>query len=253
MQALLPDWCRLVRADNPGPMTLDGTNTYVVRTDAGNVVIDPGPLLEPHLAAVAALGPVVLIVLTHHHDDHGGGAGRFHELTGAPVVGRDPALCTGGWRLPCDGGVLDVPGLPIRVIDSPGHTADSVSLSAGDGTDRLLFSGDTVLGRGTTVVSHPDGDLGSYLATLERLRSAAGEGCLLLPGHGPVREDAVAVITQYLAHRAQRIEQVRAALALGAQTAREVTEIVYADVDPSMWGAADRTVEATLEYLRSGD
>lgn len=250
MDVALPDWCQLVRADNPGPMTLDGTNTYVVRTGAGHVVIDPGPSMESHLATVAGLGPVVLAVLTHHHGDHSGGAARFSELSGAPVVGRDPDLCTPGWRLPGDGGTLDVPGLTIRVLDSPGHTADSISLLAGDGAEQALFSGDTVLGRGTTVISHPDGDLGAYLDSLSRLRSAAGSGCLLLPGHGPVRDDAGAVITRYIAHRAERLDQVSAALATGAHTAREVTEIVYADLDPSMWPIAERTVEAALAYLR---
>lgn len=245
---MLPEWCRVVRADNPGPMTLDGTNTYLVRTTAGHVVIDPGPLLEEHLDAVAAAGPVVLTLLTHHHADHSGGVHRFHERTRAPVLARDPSLCRDG-ALPASGGALEIAGLDARVIDAPGHTGDSVCFVVSDGSVEVLFSGDTVLGRGTTVVAHPDGDLGDYLDSLDRLRGAVGEGCLLLPGHGPLRGDARAVIGDYIAHRHQRLDQVRAALAAGARTAPEVVEIVYADVDRAVWPAAELTVRAALDYL----
>lgn len=249
----LPEWCHSIRADNPGPMTLDGTNTYLLRAAGANVVVDPGPLLAAHLAdIVAAAGPVSLVLITHHHDDHVGGAARLRELTGAAVAARDPRLCAGGVSLPADGSVLDLPGLDVRVIDTPGHTADSVCFLADDGTTRVLFSGDTVLGRGTTVVSYPDGNLSAYLDSLQRLREAVGERCLLLPGHGPARAGAGTVISEYLAHRYERIDQVRAALAAGARTAHDVVEIVYADVDRSVWPAAERTVRATLDHLGAG-
>ncbi|WP_203453711.1 MBL fold metallo-hydrolase [Jiangella aurantiaca] len=249
-QATLPPWCRLVRADNPGPMTLDGTNTYVLRAGDGNVVIDPGPWLEPHLNAVLELGPVAVALITHHHADHCGGVELFRELTGgAPVLARDPAASGADAELPAHGQRLD--DLGITVLDTPGHTADSVSFVADDGDSVLLFSGDTVLGRGTTIVSHPDGDLGAYLASLELLRTAVPEDAVLAPGHGPLRPRAVTVVDEYVAHRQQRIEQVRAALAGGARTARDVVEVVYADVDRALWPAAERTVEATLAYLRA--
>ncbi|WP_116949482.1 MBL fold metallo-hydrolase [Jiangella endophytica] len=231
-------------------MTLDGTNTYVLRTADGTVVIDPGPWLEEHFDHVLALGSVSLALITHHHADHCGGIELFRELTGgAPVLARDPAASGADAELPAHGERLD--DLGLTVLDTPGHTADSVSFVADDGESVLLFSGDTVLGRGTTIVSHPDGDLGDYLASLELLRTAVPGDALLMPGHGPLRPRAADVVDEYVAHRQQRIEQVRDALGGGARTARDVVEVVYADVDPVLWPAAERTVEATLAYLRA--
>lgn len=250
----LPAWCRLVRADNPGPMTLEGTNTYVLRTGDGNVVIDPGPWLEPHLSAVLALGPVAVTLITHHHADHCGGIDRFRERTGgAPVLARDPLRSNADADLPATGGSLDALDLGITVLDTPGHTADSVCFIIDDGDSTVLFSGDTVLGRGTSIVSHPDGDLAAYLDSLELLRRSVGEESLLLPGHGPPRDDAGAVVAEYIAHRHERLDQVRAALDGGARTPRDVVEVVYADVDRSLWPAAERTVEAALAYLNAED
>ncbi len=245
----LPPWCTLVRADNPGPMTLDGTNTYVLATSAGNVVVDPGPLLDEHLEAVAALGPVAVVLLTHGHPDHAESSGRFHEMTGAPTLARDPKLCIDADPLSVDGALVDVPDLRISVLHTPGHTADSVCFDVtGDGV-RAVLSGDTILGRGTTVVAYPDGRLGPYLDSLRRL-SRLGQ-VLVLPGHGPLRPDVGQAATEYLSHRAQRLDEVRAALASGAKTPREVVEIVYADVDRALWPAAEASVRAQLDYLSS--
>jgi glyoxylase-like metal-dependent hydrolase (beta-lactamase superfamily II) len=256
----LPAWCRVVRADNPGPMTLDGTNTYVLTAGGGNVVVDPGPLLDEHLSAVLELGPVLLTLLTHHHLDHSDSATRFHELTAAPVRAYEPGLCIGAPPL-ADDALLDVPGLEIRVLHTPGHTADSVCFevagpatasTTGAGGDRWrgLLSGDTVLGRGTTVVAHPDGRLAEYLETLEKLRDRLTGEWTLLPAHGPVRSAAAGVAAEYLEHRHARLDEVRSALAAGALTPGEVVAVVYADVDRSVWPAAERTVAAALEYLR---
>jgi glyoxylase-like metal-dependent hydrolase (beta-lactamase superfamily II) len=243
----LPTWCRMVRADNPGPMTLDGTNTYVLSTPAGNVVVDPGPLIDEHLEAVAALGPVVVTLLTHGHLDHSEASGRFHEMSRAPVLARDPELCLDGDPLRADGAAIDVPGLDLRVLHTPGHSADSVCFSVSTGGDRAVLTGDTILGRGTTVVAHPDGRLGPYLGSLARLREVAD--AIMLPGHGPVRADTAALAGEYLAHRAERLAEVRAALVAGARTPRDVVEIVYAEVDRSLWPAAELSVRAQLEYL----
>jgi glyoxylase-like metal-dependent hydrolase (beta-lactamase superfamily II) len=242
----VPKWCRLVRADNPGPMTLDGTNTYVLAAASGNVVVDPGPLLEEHLRAITALGPVAATLLTHGHLDHSEAAGRFHEMTGAPVRAMDPLLCIDAAPL-VDKGRLELAGMDIQVLHTPGHTADSVSFLVRAGGQAGVLTGDTILGRGTTVVAYPDGRLGPYLQSVARLRDLPN--VVLLPGHGPVRPDVSAVAAEYLAHRNERLDQVRAALSAGARSPREVVRIVYADVDPALWPAAEQSVRAQLDYL----
>ena len=238
-------------------MTLDGTNTWVLLEPGGTraAVVDPGPLDEAHLAAVAGrvdgLGArVAVILLTHGHPDHAESARRFAELTGAPVRALDPALRLGSEGL-ADGDVLELDGLEIRVLGTPGHTSDSLSfLIPADGA---LLTGDTVLGRGSTLVAHPDGKLGDYLDSLHRLRKLAeqGEATVVLPGHGGVLEQPLAAIDYYLEHRQNRLAQVEAALAAGDQTADEVVRRVYADVDSVLWPAAELSVMAQLEYLRA--
>ena len=244
------DTAAVVLAPNPGPMTLDGTNTWILRAADSQscVVVDPGPLDERHLATVASCGPVATILLTHGHPDHSEGAARLAELTRAPVRALDPAHRLGDEGLG-DGDVVAAAGLEIRVAATPGHSSDSLSFVLGGwGGDTAVLTGDTILGRGTTVVAHPDGVLADYLASLRRLRELGD--VTVLPGHGPELASAGVVAEQYLAHREQRLEQVRAALAAGASTAREVVEIVYADVDRALWPAATMSVLAQLEYLR---
>ncbi|RJK98331.1 MBL fold metallo-hydrolase [Vallicoccus soli] len=235
-------------------MTLEGTNTWVLGTAGGVVVVDPGPLHEEHLRRVAAHGPVLRTVLTHGHPDHAEGARRFAALTGAPVLARDPALALDGPALAAGPLPLDAapgaapPGLDVEVLLTPGHTADSVCLLVrGPDGARALLTGDTVLGRGTTVVAHPDGRLGDYLASLRRL--AALGPLPVLPGHGPPRPDAGAAARAYLAHREQRLAEVRAALAAGARTPAEVVAAVYPDLPAALRPAAERTVRAALVLL----
>ncbi|NYJ73397.1 MBL fold metallo-hydrolase [Allobranchiibius huperziae] len=232
-------------------MTLDGTNTWVLHTPGGDeaVVVDPGPLDEGHLQAVlevvrAAGARVALTLLTHGHFDHAESADRWAELTGSPVRGA------GHGRAFTDDEWITVGDLRIQVLLTPGHTKDSVSFLVPD--QQLLLTGDTVLGRGTSVVAHPDGELAAYLASLDRLAGVAG-GMTLGPGHGPTHADAAAVIAQYARHRLQRLDQVRAALAAGAgdadDVAQAVVEQVYADVPREVWPAAHKTVQAQLDYL----
>jgi glyoxylase-like metal-dependent hydrolase (beta-lactamase superfamily II) len=236
-------------APNPGPMTLDGTNTWVLREPNGDstVVVDPGPLDEGHLTRVAEHGPVSLIVLTHGHPDHAEGAGRMRELTGAPIVARDPALCVGAE--PLSGDVAqNAAGVEWLTVLTPGHSSDSVCLLLP--ADRALLTGDTILGRGTTVVAHPDGRLADYLDSLQRLRDlAATDVDVLLPGHGPVLDAPLETLEYYIQHREERLQQVRAALADGATDASGVVRQVYADVDPGLWPAAERSVLAQMDYL----
>ncbi len=240
-------------ADNPGPMTLDGTNSYLLSRGGADdaVVVDPGPLDERHLRMLAAHGPVGLVLLTHRHADHTAGAERFAELTGAPVRAADPAHCRDAEPL-ADGELIEAGGCRIRVIGTPGHTSDSVCfhLADQDGPGAVL-TGDTILGRGTTVVAHPDGSLGAYL---ESLGTLAGLGAaLVLPAHGPELPDLAAVCASYLDHRMQRLDSVRAALlVLGrAATVAAVTDLVYAGIDPSVRPAAELSVAAQLHYVRT--
>ena len=239
-------------ADNPSIMTLEGTNTWLLRAPGspGCVVVDPGPDDEAHLRRIAEHGPVEQILLTHRHLDHAEGARHFSELTGAPVHALDPTLRLGSEGL-TDGDVLAAVGLEIRVLGTPGHTSDSLSFLITDESGPAVLTGDTVLGRGTTVVAHPDGILGDYLNSLRRLAELA-PGTTVLPGHGPELPDAPTVANAYLAHREQRLGQVRAALEqLGPQaTARQVVETVYVDVDQVLWPAAELSVRAQLDYLR---
>ena len=248
--AQVPSWASLVLAPNPGPMTLEGTNTWVLRgpSAGGCVIIDPGPDDLGHLAVLASLAPIELIVVTHHHPDHVAGIERLvHLLGGAiPVAAQSPELCRDAAPLR-DGDRRDVAGLSITVLATPGHTRDSVCLLVAAGGERAIFTGDTILGRGTTVVAWPDGDLGAYLTSLERL--SVLDGIAVLPGHGPVLADCGAAARQYRAHREDRLTQVRAALAAGAKTSADVVAAVYPELEPSLVPAADWTVRAALAYL----
>jgi glyoxylase-like metal-dependent hydrolase (beta-lactamase superfamily II) len=243
-----------VLAPNPNIMTLDGTNTWVLRESdsARSVVIDPGPLDLAHLDRVrAAAGDVAAVLLTHGHLDHSEAARAFAESVGCGVRALDPTWQLGSEGLR-DGDVVAVDGLELHVVATPGHSSDSLSFVVP--AEQAVLTGDTVLGRGTTVVAHPDGKLGAYLSSLERLHELAASRSVtsVWPGHGPVIGDALAVLDHYLAHRAERLDQVRAALSVLGPTvsAREVVEHVYTDVDPVLWGAAELSVRAQLDYLR---
>jgi glyoxylase-like metal-dependent hydrolase (beta-lactamase superfamily II) len=252
-----------VLAPNPGPMTLDGTNTWVLSSPGdASVVVDPGPDHPGHLQvvldrALSAGAPVREVLLTHGHADHSEGAAAFAALAGGtsgpvPVRALDPAFRLGEEGL-AEGDVVALGDTELRVVGTPGHTADSMSFLLTEPGGAGLLTGDTVLGRGTTVVAHPDGRLGPYLDSLRRLRDLAEHvgGARVLPGHGPVLDDAYAAVVAYLRHRHTRLEQVSAALAAGDVTAMDVVRRVYADVDPVLWPAAELSVKAQLEYLRA--
>jgi len=245
---------RCVLAPNPSAMTLDGTNTWLIAEPGSGtvVVVDPGPDDEGHLRRIHALAAaadqrIASIVLTHGHSDHSAGARRLAQLAGAPVLAVDRAHRLGSEGLR-PGDVVTAGGCELRVIATPGHTADSVCLEIS--ADGAVLTGDTVLGRGTTVIA-ADGNLSDYLGSLDQLRSLAEEADLrvLLPGHGPVLADPAGTLDFYLTHRAERLAEIEAAVAAGDLTAAQIVARVYAAVDPALWPFAQWSVRAQLAYL----
>lgn len=246
----LPGWVTLLLAPNPGPMTLNGTNTWILRSPGSGraAVIDPGPMDEGHLRRIAGHDGIECIMITHGHHDHVEGAARLAELLGGvPVRAAAPAHCTGGAPFR-PGEPVDLDGLVLRVLPTPGHTGDSVSFLAECGDDRAVFTGDTMLGRGTTVVAAPDGDLGAYLSSLELLQSYPA--VMMLPGHGPARGDTAERARFYLNHRRERLAQVAAAMAAGAETPAAVVDLVYPDLDQALRFAAEWSAAAQIDHLR---
>lgn len=242
---------RLVRANNPSPMTLDGTNTWVLKESDGAraVVVDPGPSEPQHFQAILdAAGGVGLILLTHGHPDHAEGANEFAELADAPIRAVSRSLCHKANPLRGDE-EIEFDGLRLAVVTTPGHSADSACFLLP--SDDALLTGDTILGQGSTVVAHPDGKLADYLETLGKLRTLVKEHGVrvVLPGHGPTRDDPAALVAQYQRHREARLDQVRQSLSAGATTADEVVDVVYGDVDAAVKFAARWSVLAQLEYL----
>jgi glyoxylase-like metal-dependent hydrolase (beta-lactamase superfamily II) len=250
------EWSTCLLAPNPSPWTLEGTNTWLIAAPGSPdvVVVDPGPSSPDHLEGIASAvrqrGAVAQILLTHGHADHSAGALALSNMTGAPVRALDPEHVHGGEGLR-GGETISFGDLEIHVIATPGHSADSLSFRVnGDGA---ILSGDTVLGRGTTVIAWPEGRLGEYLTTLDVLaESIHAHGIAsIYPGHGPLVTDPAQRIAEYALHRAARLDEVREAMAAGARTADEVVAIVYAQTPQGLLDAARLSVLAQMEYLSS--
>jgi glyoxylase-like metal-dependent hydrolase (beta-lactamase superfamily II) len=231
-----------ILAPNPGPFTLEGTNTWIVGSGP-SIVIDPGPDDQEHLRAVARQAPrTKAIVLTHHHPDHAPGAPRLSDLTGAPVLAFRPE--PGEQRLR-DGEVVEAGAVRLRTVHTPGHTQDHVVFL--EESSLALFTGDAVLGRGTGIVDPPEGDMALYLKSLSRMLALAPR--VIYPGHGPAVWSPAEKLREYVAHRRMREEQVVEGLGGEPRTPEELVVAIYADVPPELHPAAARSVLAHLVKL----
>ena len=253
-----------VLAPNPGVYTLDGTNTWVlgtgsrenllsddgVRSHAGagsgvSIVIDPGPDDAGHREEILReAGRVVAILLTHQHEDHAPGAAALAEATGSPAYAFRPKGV--GERLH-DGRTVRAGGVAVTTVHTPGHSRDHVAFFVEQ--TGALFTGDAVLGRGTSVIDPPEGDLATYLRSLRRMRELRPK--TIYPGHGPVVFDAAGKLEEYAAHRAEREEQVVAGLAEGPRTIDELVTEIYAAYPEEVRPLAARSVLAHLKKLEA--
>jgi glyoxylase-like metal-dependent hydrolase (beta-lactamase superfamily II) len=256
---------RRVVADNPGPFTYKGTGTYIV--GAGEVaVIDPGPDLPEHLAAIqaAVAGETVShILVTHHHLDHSPLARPLAAATGAPVYGcavarapvEDDVKVEAGYDhftpdiSVCAGAVIEGAGWTLEAIPTPGHTSNHICYALAE--ENALFSGDHIMGWSTTVITPPDGDMGDYLASLETIK--ARRFATLWPTHGPPVREVTPFIEAYIEHRRERERQILAELRGGETRIKAMVPRIYAAVDPGLYPAAARSVLAhMIELVRTG-
>jgi glyoxylase-like metal-dependent hydrolase (beta-lactamase superfamily II) len=235
---------RGITAPNPGPFTLDGTQTYLLGETA---VLDPGPAIESHIQAIRAAQPNLrTILITHRHADHAPAAVPLRQATGATILApRNVLDDTVIGRRIAGGESLTVDDERIDVIATPGHTNEHVCFFTASGD---LFTGDTILGFGTTAIFPPDGHMGDYLRSLRTLRSLNPRR--IYPAHGPVRDDAMALIDEYIAHRLERERQVAGALDAGLTDLAAIRARIYPDLDPRLHKAAEIQIEAHLIKLR---
>lgn len=247
---VLPD-LRVALAPNPGPMTLDGSRSYLVGVGE-TVLIDPGPGDDDQEARIRALvgeRTVRAVCLTHAHADHAGGAERVATRLGAPLAASAATLERLGirGRILEDGTTVEVDGGASRLtaLETPGHSGDHVSYLWSP--RRFLFTGDLVLGAGTAMVGAPDGHMGAYLASLSRLASL--RPVRLYPGHGDPVERPEARLAEYRRHRLEREEQIAAAVDEGAGTVEEIRQRVYPELDPALQWAAEASIRAHLTHL----
>jgi glyoxylase-like metal-dependent hydrolase (beta-lactamase superfamily II) len=234
---------RDITAPNPGAFTLNGTRTYLVGESA---IIDPGPAIDSHVEAIRnAMPRLQTILITHRHGDHAPAAVPLKRLTGARILAPHGVLDDSLVDQRIAGGdTIAVEDETLEVIATPGHTSEHVCFLTASGD---LFTGDTVLGEGTTAIFPPDGSMRDYIASLRLLLTHNPKR--IFPAHGPTCEDAPTLIVQYIAHRLEREKQVLAALAAGDTSASAMRQRIYPDLDPRLHGAAEIQISAHLIKL----
>jgi glyoxylase-like metal-dependent hydrolase (beta-lactamase superfamily II) len=241
---------RRVVAENPGPMTYHGTNTYLIETDHGLAVLDPGPDDARHVEAVlrAAGGGVDLILLSHTHHDHLGATAALKQATGARTAGfRDPADTAFAPDIPIDD-LDEIAGM--AVLHTPGHASDHLCLAMRGMDGRaILFSGDHVMSWNSSVISPPDGDMKAYFASLRRVLDRADD--VYLPGHGPALPEPHRLTRALLFHRMERERAIQVALTKGPATTAGLRDKMYGQIDPRLQRAAERSVLAHLLKLEA--
>jgi glyoxylase-like metal-dependent hydrolase (beta-lactamase superfamily II) len=244
----------LVRAPNPSPMTLTGTNSYVLDCGDGTaLVIDPGPAIDRHVrnlieTASAQHLRIARIALTHGHPDHALAAPALAAATGASVYAHPYSKIVRDADLPLEA-VFAAGSLALHIIDAPGHAFDHVIFYLP--AERALFTGDTILGEGTTVVAPPGGAMRPYQRTLLRLANEFTDARTIYGGHGPVVDDPQTKIADYIAHRAMREEQIVAALRDGARTVPDLVRKIYSPKPHALWAAMARQILAHLQAMQA--
>ncbi len=242
----------LVRAPNPSAMTLSGTNSYVLDCgDGAALVVDPGPSIAAHLDALAEAAAarhltIGAIALTHGHPDHADGAPQLAAATGARLYAHPACGVPRTHDLPLEG-ELRIGATALFTMDAPGHTFDHVVFYLHQ--ERALFTGDVVLGEGTSVVAPPGGAMRPYERTLRRLADEFGDARTIYGGHGPIVNDPGAKLREYIDHRRMREAQIRSALGAGALTIPQLVAIIYGPERSALWPAMARQILAHLIAL----
>lgn len=232
-----------ILAPNPGVYTLEGTNTWIVGADP-SIVIDPGPQDPGHLREIArSAGAVTAVLLTHDHEDHAEGAAALAAAVGAPL---HAARLPGAEPL-ANGARFGAGGCEVHAVTTPGHSADHVALWLPEAG--ALFTGDAVLGRGTSFIDPPDGDLAAYLASLDRMRELQPR--TIYPGHGPTVLHARAKLEEYRAHRMLREQQILDELGAGERSVDQLVATIYEGYPQEALPLAARSVTAHLVKLEA--
>jgi len=247
---------RRILAANPSPFTFEGTETYLVGTDEV-AVIDPGPDLPDHIEAILAAagqGRVAAILCTHNHRDHSPASRTLAARTGAPIVGCAPlAIPDDGPRADAafdfdyapdrvleDGETLEGEGWALTAVATPGHTSNHLCFAYRD----LLFTGDHVMGWSTTVIAPPDGDMATYMASLDKLRKR--DDRIYLPAHGPAVDKPKSHVRALVTHRKMREKQILKRIGEGVAEIPAMVATMYREIDPRLHPAAGRSVLAHL-------